>query len=233
MPGICIIAICLGAYLSPQILDDFMSSTAKPSVVGEPTFPIAGASNISLISVMAFAPGFISLIGVVGLLVVKTDTVALTATGAVEQDSEKFTAALEIYFPLIRRTFGTPRAIKRFLNRFGYLAMLNRADESGEDESPRLLLPEDILVALIILNDCLTIDLIRKIEEVNFDIVRLRTVLADPNEGFDPLYNDAVEAMSSHRGKIGNWPPSRDHVAAFRQISGGVRVAIICKLMVA
>ncbi|MGO1120144.1 P-loop NTPase fold protein [Rhodovibrionaceae bacterium A322] len=65
-------------------------------------------------------------------------------------DSQRFLQALDLWSPLLVQKLTTPRALKRFLNRLRYLAMLNRGEEGAEAGDPKLR--EDRLVAYAALN---------------------------------------------------------------------------------
>jgi photosystem II stability/assembly factor-like uncharacterized protein len=92
------------------------------------------------------------------------------------RDSEEFEKALSAWHPLIVAARNTPRAIKRFLNRVRYLAMLQRrqspeptrwqrllswfrslrggAESATADTDPAPLIPEGALVALAAIEHC-------------------------------------------------------------------------------
>jgi hypothetical protein len=96
---------------------------------------------------------------------------------ALAKDSQKFEDARQVWGPVIIQCYHTPRAIKRFMNRLRYLAMLEHpprqplpfleqwvADRAPEPEAGVDGIPEDVLVALASL-EAVTPNLVASSEE--------------------------------------------------------------------
>jgi len=155
------------------------------------------------------------------------------------KDSPVFQHALRIWQPVVRWRRKTPRAVKRFGNRFRYLAMLQQAQVLEESEWDSLLgqgaawmrsrfgsieetpapiaaqsqhgLGEDLIVAL------------GAIHEVSGE--RWRECLAGAY-GDAALKASVAEAIQRHLKAVpgSTWPPSSEALARFERALKGIRV---------
>ena len=95
----------------------------------------------------------------VGLLLLSV-VFLLRSKGFRTNDSSEFANALRIWLPLVSHPKNTPRAVKRFVNRVRYLAMLQAEDDpptlfqrlvfrkNGKQDKTKAKIPESLLIAL-------------------------------------------------------------------------------------
>ncbi|WP_454868472.1 YCF48-related protein [Pseudomonas farris] len=136
-------------------------------------------------------------------------------------DSGAFNEALGAWLPLVHQRHTTPRAIKRFINRIRYLAMLQQGEQLDHSFMEEIHLrqapnpqtarsqaiAEHRLVALGALHDLYEDDWRKNVEEENYP-------------------PDIAEAINNYQeGTSAGWPPGKEELDAFESSLRGVRVA--------
>jgi photosystem II stability/assembly factor-like uncharacterized protein len=146
--------------------------------------------------------------------------------GVVIRDSQEFETALETWHPLVFTFRGTPRSIKRFLNRVRYLAMLQRGHDPQPSRWRQLLawlrslvrrkeekretgkapggIPEPALVALV------------AIEHARPDWFESDSFFNDPRNVSNSIPGNILEIVLN--------TPLKSYRDAYLQMSRGVRV---------
>ena len=131
----------------------------------------------------------------------------LLASGEILEDSNEFTDALEDWYPLMATRLRTPRALKRFINRLRFLAMMARdGDDAAADE-----IDEATFVGLAVVERC---------EPDVFTMLSDAASHAAPIVGSDE-YSDASENHAKRHGDA-SWPPAPEVAARFRGVSEGI-----------
>ena len=176
----------------------------------------------------------------IGILVIGAGAhIAKTKPGVVVKDSPEFEEALRVWLPLISGKRQTPRAIKRFVNKVRYLAMLQRQQTSNKnlwDRISRLLrvrpsqstaetlsnedvqIPEASLVAL---------SAIQQFYPLWIQHDQFYKLASDNDEDYT---EDSIAARNAIRGRVteherqfGDWRATHSYHAQFLSITSGIR----------
>jgi hypothetical protein len=136
-------------------------------------------------------------------------------------DSGAFNEALGAWLPLVHQRHRTPRAIKRFINRIRYLAMLQQGEQldhsfleelhlrqaSNPQTTRSQAIAEHRLVALGALHDLYEDDWRKNIEAENYP-------------------PDIAKVINNYQNRTSaGWPPEKEELDAFESSLRGVRVA--------
>lgn len=182
---------------------------------GATTGPATSAGFVSwLFAVLAAAFSF----AIVGWYTASTYQERLRSLGAIIDDSKDFKDALEIWYPLIARTFRTPRALKRFLNRMRYLAMCTRPETDDGSKPGMDSINPDVLVALATAS------------ESGESLESLQNRIPKQASSGEPVAThadgdaDLGYIIAEHQRRFGDWPPNVDAIARFQTVVAGVRV---------
>ncbi|UUY07311.1 YCF48-related protein [Pseudomonas sp. J452] len=178
------------------------------------TVQAASTSVLGISSIFAVVLVFAVYVAGVMLYRIRTDIRQVNDSGA-------FKEALHAWLPLVSQRHITPRAIKRFINRIRYLAMLQQGeqlDHSLLDElklrhtpapqaTPSQAIAEHLLVALGVLHDVYQDDWRQRIE----------------SKSYSPEIASAIERYKNNRDV--DWPPKPEELDAFESSLMGFRVA--------
>ena len=192
----------------------------------------------------------------VGLLFLSA-LVLLRSKGFRTNDSPEFANALRIWLPLVSHQKNTPRAVKRFVNRVRYLAMLQAEDDpptlfqrlvfrkNGIQDHAKTKIPESLLVALGAVHesheDWIQSDPALK-ERVDQALNPSQqnglaqnaasdgTDTASPQKTSEEVFQSVVAEHQTAHETLKTTPAEiGDHVDTFLHISEGIRVADIGK----
>lgn len=185
----------------PLLLPELQVQPSSPSIVG------IGSVLAALLAFAAYAAGVL-------LYRIRTSMRQVKDSGA-------FNEALGAWLPLVHQRNATPRAIKRFINRIRYLAMLQQGeqlDHSILEEFRRRPRPnpetkrsqaiaEHRLVALGALHDLYEDDWRKSVESGSYP-------------------PDIADVINDYKRRTrAGWPPEKEELDAFENSLRGVRVA--------
>ncbi|MBT5458260.1 MAG: hypothetical protein HOK82_16775, partial [Rhodospirillaceae bacterium] len=135
---------------------------------------------------------------------------------AIIRDSPEFDHALQIWTPLVFSRDGTPRAIKRYLNRVRYFAMRQKsATETGSEAK---------LVALAALHHFDASLLEDGSVARSTSVEGFLSDLAGGNAGADAAIDFKRNTLHRDTGSKLAWPPSDEEIQQFKMWAAGITV---------
>lgn len=234
-----------GAGAKSQFAGNTVNAAAQQVITGKPsaeaTGPIDEPKRDSesqtgkiIVASQYISPWYYYTAIPVALLLLAIITIALRRRMVVVKDSQEFDRALKTWAEVITRRRSTPRSIKRFLNRTRYFAMRLRDNEFFADDKTAAKFVDRIKAVFSPDNSAKPtahnrseLDEAALVALSSIHHLDPKLLLTLGSEDFqESSLDDALlkKIIQKHRESAGQWPPTKESVLAFIELTKGIEV---------